>query len=252
MKTFWQGGRQGQAGLRTTVFSYVPSRFQDLLSQLHHYSGGVKQAALVGLRDLLCQHPQLLEQHLSSVLSEAAAVIADKDGAVRGASVRLLRLLAQCVPAERVAPFFPLLSAHLTCAMTHISEGIQEDALRVLDILLEHYPALLSARSAVLLRNFLELISQRRLSQEGKDVEERRAGGGWALTVAPRRTVTGQQWRLTVLVRYDITSQVKCLNPMTGHTVVSLSKVLHLNNFCGILDYKLKLEQVIYCTIIIP
>ncbi|XP_048880364.1 testis-expressed protein 10 homolog isoform X1 [Brienomyrus brachyistius] len=174
---------------------------KDLLSQLHHYSGGVKQAALVGLRELLCQHPQLLEQHLSSVLSEAAAVIADKDGAVRGAAVRLLRLLAQCVPAERVAPFFPLLSAHLTCAMTHISEGIQEDALRVLDILLEHYPALLSARSAVLLRNFLELISQRRLSQKGKDVEERRAVGGWALTVAPGRTITGQQWRLTVLVR---------------------------------------------------
>ncbi|XP_036395505.1 testis-expressed protein 10 homolog [Megalops cyprinoides] len=175
---------------------------KDLLSQLHHYSGGVKQGALAGLRELLSLHPHLLEQHLSSVLSEAAAVFTDKDAAVRAAAVRLLRFVAQCVPAERAAPFFPLLSAHLTCAMTHIVEGIQEDALRVLDVLLEHYPALLAARCTVLLRNFLELISQRRLSRAGKSAEERKPGGGaWALSVNPGRTVSSQQWRLTVLTR---------------------------------------------------
>ncbi|KAI1894150.1 hypothetical protein AGOR_G00112850 [Albula goreensis] len=173
---------------------------KDLLSQLHHYSGGVKQGALVGLRELLSLHPHLLEQHLSSVLSEVAAVFTDKDATVRAAAVRLLRFVAQCVPAERVAPFFPLLSAHLTCAMTHIVEGIQEDALRVLDVLLEHYPALLSARCTVLLRNFLELISQRRLSRAGKGSEERKVGN-WALSVTPSRTITAQQWRLTVLTR---------------------------------------------------
>ncbi|XP_029115667.1 testis-expressed protein 10 homolog [Scleropages formosus] len=173
---------------------------KDLLSQLHHYSGGVKQGALAGLRELLSQNPHLLEQHLSSVLSEVAAVFTDKEPAVRSAALRLLRFVAQCVPAERVAPFFPLLSAHLTCAMTHIAEGVQEDALRVLDVLLEHYPALLSGHSAVLLRNFLELISQRRLSQGGKSSTEHRAGD-WALSVNPDRTVTGQQWRLTVLLR---------------------------------------------------
>ncbi|KAJ8353887.1 hypothetical protein SKAU_G00214540 [Synaphobranchus kaupii] len=143
---------------------------KDLLSQLHHYSGGVKQGALVGLRELLSLHPHLLDQHLSSVLSEVAAVFTDKDATVRAAAVRLLRFVAQCVPAERVAPFFPLLSAHLTCAMTHIVEGIQEDALR------------------------------RRLSPAGKGGEERKVGG-WALSVIPGRTVTAQKWRLTVLTR---------------------------------------------------
>ncbi|KAG5857008.1 hypothetical protein ANANG_G00013970 [Anguilla anguilla] len=172
---------------------------KDLLSQLHHYSGGVKQGALVGLRELLSLHPHLLDQHLSSVLSEVAAVFTDKDATVRAAAVRLLRFVAQCVPAERVAPFFPL-SAHLTCAMTHIVEGIQQDALRVLDVLLEHYPALLSARCTVLLRNFLELISQRRLSPTGKGGEDRKAGS-YALSVTPGRAVTAQQWRLTVLTR---------------------------------------------------
>nr|XP_015212683.1 PREDICTED: testis-expressed sequence 10 protein [Lepisosteus oculatus] len=173
---------------------------KDLLSQLHHYSGGVKQGALAGLRELLAKNPSLLDAHLSSVLSEAAAVFTDKEPGVRAAAVRLLRFLAPRVPAERVAPFFPLLGAHLSCAMTHIAEGIQEDALQALDVLLEHYPALLAARSAVLLKNFLELISQQRLWRRGRGGEERKAAP-WALSVSPGRRVTSQQWRLSVLTR---------------------------------------------------
>uniref|UniRef100_A0A3P8XV00 Pre-rRNA-processing protein Ipi1 N-terminal domain-containing protein n=1 Tax=Esox lucius TaxID=8010 RepID=A0A3P8XV00_ESOLU len=174
---------------------------KDLLSQLHHYSGTVKQGALVGLRELLTLHPSELDQHLSSLLSEVAAVFTDKDPNVRMSATRLLRFIAQSVPAERTCPFFPLLSAHLSCAMTHIETGIQEDALKVLDVLLDHYPALLAARPALLLTNFLELISHKstgggaRKGQEGK-------GRSWALSVNPNRNVTGQQWRLTVLLRY--------------------------------------------------
>ncbi|XP_051722105.1 testis-expressed protein 10 homolog [Ctenopharyngodon idella] len=171
---------------------------KDLLSQLHHFNSNVKQGALVGLRELLSANPTLVEQHASAVLSEVAALFTDKEGSVRAAAVRLLRFIAQCIPAERVAPFFPLLSAHLTCAMTHISEAIQEDALRVLDVLLEHYPGLLSQRHTVLLANFLELISQRRKAGTGLDKSGK---GGYALTISTNRSVTAQQWRLTVLVR---------------------------------------------------
>ncbi|RXN30392.1 testis-expressed sequence 10-like protein [Labeo rohita] len=171
---------------------------KDLLSKLHHINSNIKQGALVGLRELLSAQPTLIELHASAVLSEVAALFTDKDGSVRAAAVRLLRFIAQCIPAERVAPFFPLLSAHLTCAMTHISEAIQEDALRVLDVLLEHYPGLLSQRHTVLLTNFLELISQKRKSGTGQDKSGK---GGFALTISTNRKITAQQWRLTVLLR---------------------------------------------------
>lgn len=110
------------------------------------------------------------------------------------------RFIAQSVPAERVAPFFPLLSAHLSCAMTHIEPSIQEDAMKVLDVLLEHYPALLASRPAVLLTNFLELISHRQSSGGAKKGKDTR-GHTWALSVSPGRAVTSQQWRLSVLLR---------------------------------------------------
>lgn len=172
----------------------------DLLSQLHHYNANVKHSALLGLRELLSSNPSLLEQHLSRMLSEVAAVFTDKDGNVRTAATRVLRFIAQSVPAEHVAPFFPLLSAHLSCAMTHIEAGIQEDAMNILDVFLEHYPALLAARPAVLLTNFLELISHRQSRNGSKKVQEVK-GRTWALSVNPDRSVTSQQWRLSVLLR---------------------------------------------------
>ncbi|XP_073342232.1 testis-expressed protein 10 homolog [Pagrus major] len=172
----------------------------DLLSQLHHYNANVKHSALLGLRELLPLNPSLLEQHLSRLLSEVAAVFTDKDGNVRVAATRVLKFIAQSVPAERVAPFFPLLSAHLSCAMTHIETGIQEDAMKVLDVLLEHYPSLLAARPAVLLTNFLELISHRQNSGGAKKAQDAK-GRTWALSVNPSRVVTSQQWRLSVLLR---------------------------------------------------
>ncbi|XP_077577443.1 testis-expressed protein 10 homolog [Stigmatopora nigra] len=170
----------------------------DLLSQLHHYNANVKHSALLGLKELLSTNPFLLEQHLSRLLSEVAAVFTDKDANVRLTATRVLRYIAQSVPAERVAPFFPLLSAHLCCAMTHIEFSIQEDAMKILDVMLEHYPELLAARPAVLLTNFLELISHR---QNGGKKEVEGKGQKWALSVNPKRTVTSQEWRFSVLLR---------------------------------------------------
>uniref|UniRef100_A0A8C2NYF6 Pre-rRNA-processing protein Ipi1 N-terminal domain-containing protein n=1 Tax=Capra hircus TaxID=9925 RepID=A0A8C2NYF6_CAPHI len=82
--------------------------------------------------------------------------------------------------------------------MTHITEGIQEDSLKVLDILLEQYPALITDRSSILLKNFVELISHQ---QPSKGLVNRDRSQSWILSVNPNRRLTSQQWRLKVLVR---------------------------------------------------
>ncbi|XP_028626033.1 testis-expressed protein 10 isoform X2 [Grammomys surdaster] len=171
---------------------------KDLLSQMHHYSGGVKQSALLGLKDLLSQYPFIIDAHLSNILSEVTAVFTDRDANVRLAAVQLLQFLAPKIRTEQISPFFPLVSAHLSSAMTHITEGIQEDSLKVLDILLEHYPALITGRSSILLKNFVELISHQQLS---KGLVNRDRPQSWILSVNPSRRVTSQQWRLKVLAR---------------------------------------------------
>ncbi|KAH0503822.1 Testis-expressed sequence 10 protein [Microtus ochrogaster] len=171
---------------------------KDLLSQMHHYNPGVKQGALLGLKDLLSQYPFIIDAHLSNIVSEVTAVFTDRDANVRLAAVQLLQFLAPKIRTEHISPFFPLVSAHLSSAMTHITEGIQEDSLKVLDILLEHYPALITGRSSILLKNFVELISHQQLS---KGLVNRDRSQSWILSVNPNRRVTSQQWRLKVLVR---------------------------------------------------
>ncbi|XP_070314520.1 testis-expressed protein 10 isoform X1 [Odocoileus virginianus] len=171
---------------------------KDLLSQMHHYNAGVKQSALLGLKDLLSQYPYIIDAHLSNILSEVTAVFTDKDANVRLAAVQLLQFLAPQIRAEQISPFFPLVSAHLSSAMTHITEGIQEDSLKVLDILLEQYPALITDRSSILLKNFVELISHQ---QPSKGLVNRGRPQSWILSVNPNRRLTSQQWRLKVLVR---------------------------------------------------
>nr|XP_019584794.1 PREDICTED: testis-expressed sequence 10 protein isoform X4 [Rhinolophus sinicus] len=81
---------------------------KDLLSQMHHYNAGVKQSALLGLKDLLSQYPFIIDAHLSNILSEVAAVFTDKDANVRLAAVQLLQFLAPQIRAEQISPFFPL------------------------------------------------------------------------------------------------------------------------------------------------
>lgn len=165
---------------------------------MHHYNSGVKHGALVGLREILSTHPSLIDTHVSSIMSEVTAVFTDKDAMVRTATVAVLQHLAPIISQEKIAPFFPLISAHLSSAMTHIMPGIQEDSLKILDILLEEYPDLLINRSSMLLNNFLELISHQKNSKEIKNTEKAPA---WTLSVNPNRKVTSQKWRISVLGR---------------------------------------------------
>ncbi|KAM9200399.1 testis-expressed protein 10 isoform 3-T4 [Mergus octosetaceus] len=214
---------------------------KDLLSQMHHYSPGVKQNALLGLKELLSQYPFIIDAHLSNIISEVAAVFTDKDAGVRGAAVHLLQFLASKIRAEQIAPFFPLVSAHLSSAMTHISVGIQEDSLKVLDVLLEAYPALLTDRSVILLKNFVELISHQQLSKRLKSREKL----SWMLSVNPNRRVTSQQWRLNVLIRLkkflqavvdgsneieDEGLQEQKDSPHSGRNPICISWKVHANN----------------------
>ncbi|XP_069769689.1 testis-expressed protein 10 homolog isoform X2 [Narcine bancroftii] len=194
--------------------NYRKLNVKDLLTQLHHYSPGIKQSALNGLKDLVSQHPSVIGSHLSNILRELTATFTDKDPTVRSAAIQLLHFLAPKVSIDQMAPFFPLVSAHLSSAMTHILEGIQEDALKLLDILLEHYPELLTDCCNILLKNFLELISHQRLSKELKTGEKMPS---WMLSVNPNRRITSQLWRLKVLNRLR-----KFLQAVVGGSAQSL------------------------------
>jgi len=140
---------------------------QELLSQCGHYSDKVRRRAVAGLADLLARHPQELPQHASRVVHAAALLLGDPEAAVRAA---LLDLAANTIlpglSAAALAPFLPLLMAHVSGALTHIVLAVRTDALRFLELLTQRAPALVVAGHCdAVLRHFCDALSQVRRSQ---------------------------------------------------------------------------------------
>ena len=153
----------------------------------------MRQDALTGLHELLSANPDLVRTHLSPLLSCLSHMFIDKDASVRVTIHRLLRLVFPLVSPTQIRPFFPLVTAHLCCAMTHICDDVQVDSLAVLDLCLQLYPALMTSATDQLLLNFIEQISRQGQSSQ--------AGQTRALLVNPNSRLSSHKWRSKVLAR---------------------------------------------------
>ncbi|XP_033761464.1 testis-expressed protein 10 homolog isoform X2 [Pecten maximus] len=164
---------------------------KELLTQCQHYSISVRHDALTGMRELLTTYPDLIRSHLSVVLERTASMFSDKDAAVRQANIKLLKSVLPLVSERQITSFFPIISAHLCCAMSHIYDDIQSDSLKILDLFLDNFAQLVIGSSNQLLPNFIEQISSSKTTGDKKRT----------LNVNPNRKTTSQKWRSTVLER---------------------------------------------------
>lgn len=83
----------------------------------------------------------------------------DNEPSVRQSLLLLLCSIFPMVPQEKMAPFSPLIIAHLSCAMTHIYDDIQHDSLGFLELCLQCFPSLMVTSSSQLINNFIGMIS---------------------------------------------------------------------------------------------
>lgn len=182
---------------------------QELLTQCQHYSISVRHDALMGLRELLTSYPDLIKSHLAVVLERAASMFIDKDAVVRQAVFRLLKTVLPLISERQITSFFPIISAHLCCCMTHIYDDIQADSLQILDLLLDNFPELVISNSSQLLPNFIEQISCSKSSGDKKR----------SLTVNPNRKSSSQKWRTSVLGRLHKLLSAMMKYQLKGQTV---------------------------------
>ena len=145
---------------------------------------------MAGLRELVTAHPETIPGNLSSLVEKVTPLYLDKEGSVRQGTNRFFKVVFENVPAGHIKPFFPILSAHLRCAMTHIQNDIQLDSLHFMDLLLQNYPQLVTCSNNKLLQCFIDQISR-----GGKDAGSKSR----QLIVNPNSKITGQRWRMKVL-----------------------------------------------------
>ncbi|KIY47008.1 hypothetical protein FISHEDRAFT_46092 [Fistulina hepatica ATCC 64428] len=140
----------------------------DLLSHIKHYSPIVRKGksssdwsyldAIFGLRELLEHNPKTLEASLNGVMSACVKAIGDEDAGVRKALLSFFAWLIPKLPVVRplnrhlagvmsfirikdaLVPYSSMLVLFTTSAQTHIFPEIRIDAVRFIDILLEHIP----------------------------------------------------------------------------------------------------------------
>ncbi|KAL4222115.1 Testis-expressed sequence 10 protein [Mactra antiquata] len=164
---------------------------KELFTQCRHYSSSVRLEAVNGLKELLTSYSDLISVNLSDILDRCSELLIDRESSVRLAVIRLFKYLLPMVTEKEISPFFPLLCAHLSCAMTHIQDSIQEDSLNVLDLMLETFPKLMLTKSNQVLPNFMEQISRR----QGQGKAKR------TLSTNPDSSTSTVKWRTSVFNR---------------------------------------------------
>ncbi|KAF8576820.1 hypothetical protein K439DRAFT_1397060 [Ramaria rubella] len=112
----------------------------ELIFHLKHYNPTIRKDALCGLRELLDNHPELMETSLTPVIQACARVVGDEDAEVRKALLFFFAWILRLAPLNKIRPHAPLLILFITSAQTHIFPAIRIDAVRSLDLLLELTP----------------------------------------------------------------------------------------------------------------
>ncbi|XP_063698535.1 testis-expressed protein 10 homolog [Culicoides brevitarsis] len=170
---------------------------KECVARLGHNNPQHRAEGLRNLKDIIDTNAQeILDQHFSTVLKGIAEMSVDIERENRREACRILSLLLiEAVKVRpdgsNIEPFFNILCSYLRCAMTHITQAIQEDSLLLLDVLMTYVPRLVAANRDKILPSYMDMISKSRT--EGKP--ER------TLTVHLGSKITGVKWRIKVLER---------------------------------------------------
>ncbi|KAI4528833.1 hypothetical protein K525DRAFT_284356 [Schizophyllum commune Loenen D] len=112
----------------------------DLLAHLKHYNAGTRRDALMGLRELLNEHSELIVPSLTSLVNACVRIIADEDASVRKALLSFMSWLIPLIPVDLLAPHASVLILFASSAQTHIFPEIRVDAVRFINLFLEYVP----------------------------------------------------------------------------------------------------------------
>ncbi|KAI9197118.1 Rix1 complex component [Polychytrium aggregatum] len=142
--------------------SYLNSKNQslkDVLAQLRHYSAPNRREGILGLKDMLVKHPQILQLHFGMIIEAAIRLMVDEDDEVRKNMLVFSQFLVSTSSREQFRPFIALIMAFTCSSITHIMEDIRLDALKFLNCWMERYPDLVVQFSDKVIPNYISLLT---------------------------------------------------------------------------------------------
>ena len=120
----------------------------------------MRSDGLAGLRELFQDHPHTLTPNLAKLMESVLGRIIDGDASVRHSLYTFLSFLFSTVPSNHIRTHFSSVVVHVSCGLTHISDRIQFDSLKIFRLLMNHYPTLLPPHAQHLLPLIVGLVSR--------------------------------------------------------------------------------------------
>ncbi|KAL7417489.1 hypothetical protein BDY24DRAFT_375058 [Mrakia frigida] len=114
--------------------------FEDLVVQSKHYNAGIRKDSLIGLKELLTEHPHLRTKELTSIVSIIVKCLPDEDPHVRSTLHIFTSFLLPTLPLATLTPHLPLLLLHTSSALCHIFPEIRIDAVKILGVIMTVCP----------------------------------------------------------------------------------------------------------------
>nr|XP_039255573.1 testis-expressed protein 10 homolog [Styela clava] len=176
----------------------------ELLGQVGHFNTNFRTDALTSLRVHLSNNRNLIQNHLPKIFEKVLRTMADEDQQVRKSSLSFFRLIFAEISEQEMSPFFDIILSHLYCAMSHIHDDVQRDSLQVVDLVIEHFPGLLSeSHRNSLLQHFIELISTKQTTSaaSGKAKNKGVVGTTRILSMKLSNKESSISWRNRILSR---------------------------------------------------
>lgn len=124
----------------------------------------------------------------------------DSDSKVRHFLYTLLNDVFSTVSLNQIQAYFSSIVVHLSCGLTHISDRIQLDSLKVFGLVMDRYPTLLPPHTQQLLPLVVGLISRHKSAVSSATTSGRSGGGkkGVGLSHDPRSKLSKSTSRIDV------------------------------------------------------
>lgn len=142
---------------------------KELLQQTSHHNAKVRRDALMGIKDLVLNHPAELRLHRYAVIEKLRERISDDDKVVREALYQLFKseIFPGCAE-DNQGLLISLLMTYIFNAMTNLAIDIRLMAFKFFDLVVQYYPPCFSLYAEKILQSYEDILRKNQYYVEDK------------------------------------------------------------------------------------
>ena len=119
-----------------------------------------RSEALDNLKEIFVNHTEVVLQHLQALIEHSVPLYTDPEPRVRHSFLLMMKRLLPLVPGDVLPAYRNHILASLQCGLTHLTESIRMDTVKVIDLFYIHHPSIFGEKSLSFLQMLSSLLSK--------------------------------------------------------------------------------------------